>query len=331
MASLLSPITINGLTLKNRIVMPPMATNSSTLEGELTEEGIKHYLDRTEGVGLVIAEHAYITLQGRFTERQLGIYDDSLLPPLTELVEKVHQKGAKIGIQITHAGSRAKSEIIGERPVAPSPVVHPMGGEPPVELSEDDLNRLQELFVRAAVRAKKAGFDMVEIHGAHGYLLGQFISPLTNKRQDRYGGDLDGRCRFPVAVVQAVRQALGEDFPLFYRLGADDRMEGGLTPAEAAEVAVRLVQAGVDCIDLSGNHCGYLVDGEQGYFVYLAEAVKPKVSVPVLVTGGIYDPYFADELVRQGKTDLVGVGRTMLREPNWAQQAVSKLAGDSDG
>ena len=329
MASLLSPLSINGIELQNRIVMPPMATNMSTLEGLLTEKAIRHYAERAEDVGLIVVEHAYIAPEGRFTEKQLGIYSDEMMEPLKKLVQAVHKKGAKIGFQLAHAGSRAKPEIIGELPVGPSPVIHPLGDVCPVELSKADIARLLDLYAAAAERVNNCGFDMVEIHGAHGYLLGQFISPLTNKRQDEYGGNTQNRAKFPVQVVKAVRKQLGENFPLFYRLGADDRLSGGLTPDEAAAVAGCLVKAGIDCIDLSGNHCLYLADNkEQGYFVYLAEKVRPEVDVPLLVTGGITEAEFADDLVRKEKTDLVGVGRALLKVAAWARKAVKELAGD---
>ncbi len=329
MANLLSPLSVNGLELKNRIVMPPMATRMSTPEGLLTEEAIQHYVERAEEVGLIVVEHAYIAPEGRFREKQLGIYSDKLMEPLKKLVQEVHKKGAKIGFQLTHAGSRAKTEIIGELPVGPSPVVHPLAEVCPVELTMDDMARLLDLYAAAAERVKKCGFDMVEIHGAHGYLLGQFISPLTNKRQDEYGGNTQSRAKFPVQVVQAVRKQLGKDYPLFYRLGADDRLPGGLTSDEAAVIAGYLAEAGIDCLDLSGNHCQYLSDNkEQGYFVYLADKIRPAVGVPLLVTGGITEAEFADDLVREEKADLVGVGRALLKDAAWARKAVKDLAGD---
>jgi len=233
--------------------------------------------------------------------------------------------GAKIGIQITHAGSNTSSEVLGHQPLAPSPVPHPRKrNEIPRELTRDELQTIREAFAAAARRAKEAGFDMVEIHGAHGFLLNQFFSPLTNRREDEYGGSFENRLRFPREVVAAVRQAVGETFCIFYRFGADDQMPGGITTGDARRAAPLLVEAGVDVLDLSGGMCGASSTGT-GFFNYLAEAVKPAVDVPVMVTGGLGDPREANRVIEEDIADLVGVGRALLADPEWALKAKAVL------
>ncbi|WP_258360352.1 NADH:flavin oxidoreductase [Moorella sulfitireducens (nom. illeg.)] len=299
------------------------------------------------GVGLIIVEHAYISREGQAHPQQLGIYDDGLLPGLTRLAAGIHAGGAVAGIQINHAGAR-----ILENAVAPSSIPLPFlprrslvtaqpqpggtatpgapsasAGELPRELTVAEIKMLTEKFALAAIRAKKAGFDLVEIHSAHGYLLNQFLSPLTNRRRDAYGGSLENRLRFPLEIVRAVREAVGPAYPVFYRLGADDRMEGGLTLEESRRAVPMLEAAGVDAIDLSGGLGGYMQQGPEGFFLYMADAIKPVARVPVMVTGGIKTPQFADMVIRQGRADLVGIGRALLADPAWAHKAWVTLAG----
>lgn len=299
------------------------------------------------GVGLIIVEHAYISEEGQAHPQQLGIYDDSLLPGLTRLAAGIHAGGAIAGIQINHAGAR-----ILENAVAPSSIPLPFlprrsldtgqphagraatagaqsafSGQLPRELTVADIKRLTKKFALAAARAKKAGFDLVEIHSAHGYLLNQFLSPLTNRRRDAYGGSLENRLRFPLEVIRAVREAVGPNYPVFYRLGADDRMEGGLNLEESRRAITMLEAAGVDAVDLSGGVGGYMKQGPEGFFLYMADTIKPVARVPVMVTGGIRTPQFADMVIRQKRSDLVGIGRALLADPAWAQKAWLTLNG----
>ena len=324
-AGLLDPIAIRHLELKNRIVLPPMATSKSTDDGAVTESLVDHYLRRAQaGVGLIIVEHAYVLPAGKASRKQLGIHQDALLPGLKELAQAVHQAGSKVGIQINHAGSRTSAELIGAQPLAPSDVLVPGDEEVPRSASADELEEISSAFASAARRAVQAGFDFVEVHGAHGFLLSEFLSPYTNRRSDAYGGSFENRCRFPLEVVSKVRQAIGQDFILFYRLGADDLIPGGLTIADSARFASLLAAAGVDCIDVSGGLCGSRpehLQSIQGYFVPLAEAIKREVDIPVIVAGGITEPEFADKLIRARKVDLVAIGRAQLKDPDWAARA----------
>lgn len=332
MIPLFTPLTIKNLTLKNRIVLPPMALCIATEKGKVTRRLIEHYCRHTRGVGMIIVEHAYVSPEGKAHPKQLGIYDDHLITGLSKLAEAIHQKGVPVGIQISHAGARAMYS-----PCAPSNIrsryLKRYNSKEKTDrvicakrIKEDDIPRLISDFARAARRGKQAGFDFVEIHGAHGYLLNQFYSPLTNIRHDDYGGTLKRRLRFPLEVVQAVRDAVGEEMPIFYRLGADDRLPYGTTVEDSVKAAVMLAEAGIDCLDLSGGIGDYFEEDEEGFFSYLAKAIKPAVDIPVMVTGGIKTGEKANELVSQGIADLVGVGRTMLKDPDWAYKEYIKLS-----
>ncbi len=332
MASLLDSITIRKLHLKNRIVMPPMASELATRSGEVTDALLSHYRRRCKSVGLVIVEHSYIHPTGKFSllpfsESQLGIYSDDLVAGLSRLVEVVHREGTPITIQINHAGRRANSRVCGAQPVAPSPIPDPEIKETPRELTIDEIQSIVNTFGLAANRAVKAEFDAVEIHGAHGFLLSQFCSPLTNRRNDRYGGTLENRMRFPLEVASEVLDKVGQDIPVLYRLGADDMTPEGLTLEESKKIAQSLSNLGISVIDVSGGLCGSRppnLSGE-GYFAHLAKGIKKAVNVPVITTGGIRTPEFADEVVRAGVADLVGIGRSLLADPDWATKAIEAL------
>jgi NADPH2 dehydrogenase len=333
MSSLFQPLQINRLTLKNRLVMPPMALNIATEQGAVSAELFEHYTERCgklAPIGLIIVEHTYISPDGRAHPRQLGLSDDSLIPGLKMLVDQVHKLGVKIGLQLTHAGGRALHS-----PTGPSAVNCPhllrfgqneqTVDDIPRELSLQEIKSLIVKFAEAASRAKKAGFDLIEIHGAHGYLLNQFYSPLTNRRTDSYGGSLERRLRFPLEVLEAVKKVLGSDFPLFFRFGADDRLPGGNTLADAKQAVPYLEEVGVDCLDLSGGIGGYIKNGPEGFFVYLAEGLKPVTRLPLLVTGGITKPATAEKIIRKKQADLVGVGRALLKDPDWVSNAWLEL------
>jgi 2,4-dienoyl-CoA reductase-like NADH-dependent reductase (Old Yellow Enzyme family) len=301
MASLLDPLTIRELHLNNRIVMPPMASELAMRSGEVTEALVAHYKSRCRSVGLVIVEHTYIHPIGKRSEKQLGIHNDNLVAGLSRLVGAVHEEGTPIAIQINHAGRRANSVVTGAQPVAASSIPDLETDETPRELTADGIESIVKAFGLAARRAAEAGFDAVEIHGAHGYLLSQFCSPLTNRRNDRYGGVLENRMRFPLEVASEVLSKVGQDTPVLYRLGADDMMPGGLTLEESKRIAQSLANLGIAVIDVSGGLCGYQpsnLSGE-GYFAHLAKGIKQTVKIPVIISGGIETPRSADEIVKR--------------------------------
>jgi 2,4-dienoyl-CoA reductase-like NADH-dependent reductase (Old Yellow Enzyme family) len=308
-----------------------MANGLANTEGRVTDPLIAHYVRRASGVGLVIVEHSYFTSQGKASSNQLGIQDDVAISGLSRLVESIHAEGTPVCIQINHAGRKGNAAISGVEPVGPSAT--PTEGSDVVlrVLEKNEIEHLVRMFGEAADRARKAGFDGVEVHGAHGYLLNQFVSPLTNRRTDEYGRSFEGRIRFPVEVVTEVRRVVGTDFLLLYRLGASDGEGRGVTIREMQTFAQRLVQAGVNIVDVSGGLIGDApadMTG-QGYFLPLAEKIKEAVDVPVIGVGGITDPTFADQAIREGRVDLVAVGRALLADPDWALSAKRTLGMQS--
>lgn len=328
---LLLPLETNKISLRNRIVMPAMATRKAGNDGTTTKEMIEHYLLRAKsGTGLIMVEHAYVELAGKLSNNQLGVDNDEKIAGLQLLTKAIHTTGAKVGLQINHAGSAASRQITGQEVIAPSPRMHPKGTDTPCELGQNDLKHIKKLFVDAACRAQKAGFDIVEIHGAHGYLLNQFFSPLTNTRNDQYGGSLEKRARFPREIVEEVRRTLGPQFCILFRLGADDRYPTGITPEDSRIVAPMLVEAGVDMLDLSGGLCGSRIDTGPGFYLYLARVIKPVVSIPVIIAGGITSPEQADHLVKDNIADLIAIGRAQLNDPEWTKKAYQYLQTDSN-
>ena len=301
--------------------MPPMQTGLATTEGAVTDKLIEHYTCRSKALGLLIVEHSYVSLDGKLSERQLGIYDDSLVLELEKLSSNIHATGTPVVIQINHAGRIDSKETTGTKPVAPSPSGNAR------ELRVEEIEALAEAFAKAAERAMKAGFDGVEVHGAHGFLLNQFFSPLANRRRDRYGGSLKNRIRFPLEVVERVKERVGGRF-LLYRLGSDDLDPKGTKIEDSKKFAVKLQEAGVDIIDVSGGLCGSRpteLQNSKGYFIPQAQQIKEVVNVPVIGVGGITEPEYANSLIREGRVDLVAVGRALLEDPDWAIKATKTL------
>lgn len=331
MSYLLKPLQEGKLTLKNRLVMPPMATAKCDEDGKPGKDVFDYYDEKSQGgyISLIIIEHSFISQQGKASDKQLSAADDCLLDSLSALADTIHKNGSKAVMQINHAGSAAKKEITGIDAVAPSAVLNPRhkGSTMPKELTHKEIKDIIEEFQSAAYRVKKAGFDGVEIHSAHGYFLNQFLSPLTNKRTDAYGGDLSGRIRIHLEVIKAVHEAVGEDFPILLRLGAIDCMEGGISIEDSKNAALEFEKAGVEILDISGGFCGYVrpdVTG-QGYFSDLTKAIKEVISIPVILTGGITEVQAAEKLLSEGKADLIGVGRAILNDSNWAKAAINSL------
>ena len=232
-------------------------------------------------------------------------------------------------MQINHVGGAGSGAVTGLDVVAPADVPSPIGpGETPRALTHAEIDAIVDQFAAAARRVKAAGFDAVEIHAAHGYLLNQFYSPLTNRRTDEYGGHVGGRIRLHLRVIAAVRQAVGAEFPILLRLGACDYMEGGTRIEDSTIAAVAFERAGVDILDITGGLSGYIRPGhdEPGYFAELSKAVKGVVSIPVMLTGGVTEAAHAERLLVEGKADLIGVGRAILKDSEWAARAIRGLA-----
>ena len=316
-----TPIRIGQLDIPNRLVMPPMQTNK-TDRGHVTAELVQYYRDRAvySRPGIIITEHSCIAESGRAAEGQLSIASDAYIEEHRQLTDAIHAGGSKAFVQLNHAGSNG----IGES-VSASPVTIPAKKltRRPRELTADEILEIEAQFAAAAVRAVQAGYDGVEIHCAHGYLLNQFYSPMTNKRKDAYGGSLENRLRFTLETAARVREAVGPSVPIAVRLGGADYLPGGSKEEDAAEGAVLLEAAGVDLIDLSGGMCFFFRPGhlEAGYFSSMSEKVKARVSVPVLLTGGVQHIADAEKLLDSGKADLIGVGRALLKDAHWRETA----------
>jgi NADPH2 dehydrogenase len=329
MALLLEPMQVGNLMLSNRIIMPPMATSKAEADGKVSQSILDYYKEKSEGgyIALIIIEHSFISPEGKASNNQMSVAEDSVIDKLRELSQVIKHNGSKAVMQLNHAGGAASKEIIGGMPVAPSAIAQPRWGNIPHELTKEEIKNIVEAFKNAACRVKEAGFDAVEIHSAHGYLLNQFFSPLTNKRTDEYGGDVHNRIRIHLEVIKSVREAVGEGFPILLRLGASDYMEGGSTFEDAQIAAKEFEKAGVNMLDISGGHCGFSVPGItcQGYFAPLTKAIKEIVSIPVILTGGITEAEAAEDLLKEGKADLIGVGRAVLKDSEWAQKAVESL------
>ena len=308
-------------TLRSRIVLPPMATEKS-YEGLVTDALCAYYKERAENplIGLIITEHMFISMQGKASKGQLSIASDDVIDGLSKLTDTIHGagKGIKVFAQINHAGGKADPGLTGEEPVSSSVYDFKYAGSR--ELSDAEIHRVADTFAEASLRVKKAGYDGVEIHSAHGYLLNQFYSPLVNKRTDEYGAScMEDRLRFHKEVIEKVRAAVGEDYPIAVRLGGCDYQQGGSTEADAVEAAKLLIGYGADMIDVSGGMNGYIIAGHDypGYFKDMSAAIKKAVNVPVITTGGVTKPEEAEELLSEGAADLIGVGRALYKDAAW--------------
>jgi 2,4-dienoyl-CoA reductase-like NADH-dependent reductase (Old Yellow Enzyme family) len=318
----------NRLTIKNRIVMPPMATSKSDATGLMNHQILTYYKEITASkkIGLVITEHCYISKKGKAHEGQLSIAEDTTIEGWKHLAAIIHEHEALAIAQISHAGSATNATVTGESIVAPSPVRHPnrQVGDIPSALNMETIQQIVELFVQAAVRVEAAGFDGVEIHAAHGYLLNQFYSPLSNKREDAYGGDVLGRIRILLDIIKSIREKTRPDFLVLVRLGGEDYTEGGNTIEDAVAAAVALENAGIDLLDISG---GFFTQTQwqrnvQGVFKEVTGAIRKHVQLPVILTGGITEPGAAEALIAEGYTDFVGIGKALLRDSNWPVRAL---------
>lgn len=327
MEHLFSPYTLKGLELKNRVVMAPMCQYSVTAnDGKPNEWHYLHYTNRAiGGAGLIIMEMTDVEPDGRITDHDLGIWSDDHIPAFSRIIDAAHNHGAKIGIQIAHAGRKAEDAPI---PVAPSALQFPGDQyKMPRALSIDEIKRLVDQFGAAAKRAVKAGVDMVELHGAHGYLIHQFQSPVTNHRADPYGQDL---AKFGREVVEAVKAELPSAMPLFMRVSAVEYVEGGYGLDHIVDIAKEYQKAGVDMFHVSSGGEGYPAPDKQpgnypGYQVPFARAIKEALKIPVTAVGMLDNPTLAESVITNGDADLVAVARGMLRDPYWAIHAATAL------
>lgn len=326
MAKLFEPMTIKNTTFKNRIVMAPMCMYQSDKEdGQVTDWHRIHYPTRAVGqVGLIIVEATAVQPQGRISARDLGIWEDEHIEGLAEIVRLMKSHGAKTGIQLAHAGRKATVDGAIQ---APSAIAFSEEYKTPVEMTDEDIKETIQAFKDGAVRAKKAGFDVIEIHGAHGYLINQFLSPLTNKRTDQYGGSAENRYRLLREVIDAVNEVWNG--PLFVRLSAHDYAEGGMTPEQYIEMSQWMKQQGVDLIDVSsGAVVPAKINAYPGYQVPFAETIKQQTPIAAGAVGLITSPLHAEEILQNGRADMVFLARELLRNPYWAYTAATELKAD---
>src|ERR1700691_6123835 len=313
---LFTPQGIGPAEIKNRIVMPPMTTRTADDEGFVTEDSIAYYTARVRGgTGLITVEMASPEKAGRHRRREVGIYDDKFVPGLTRLVAEIHRGGAKASIQLGHGGGHTRVDICGETPIAPSAIPHPVYETTfeiivPEAMTKARIDQTIAAHAAAAQRAQQAGFDCVEVHAAHGYLISQFHAPFENRRTDEYGGSLENRARFGLDVLRAVKAAL-PDMGVVYRLSVEDFFPGGLPYAEGRRIAIWAAAAGADALHITAGHYRSLPSAQvvlppmtmpDGPFLDFAAGVKERVAIPVIAVGKLGDPALAEAAVASGKT-----------------------------
>ncbi|GJK42534.1 oxidoreductase [Klebsiella grimontii] len=328
---LFSPLTINGMTIKNRIIMPPMGTNLASLNGEVTQEQIDYYELRARGgTGLITIEN--ICIDFPFASNgttQLRIDNDQYIPRLFKLTETLHKHGACVGIQLNHAGASAYAyRLNGEMPLSSSSTPSKKNGNIPRPMTHDEIYHAVDKFGDAAERVRRAGFDCVEIHAGHSYLISQFLSPLFNKRTDEFGGSVENRARILTLIVDKVRACVGPRFPVSLRISADDFLEGGNTLEDSLRI-LELCEEKVDIINVSAaqnDNLNFQIDQmslEDGWKRYLSRAVRDKFHKPTVIAGNIRTPKVAEDIIASGDADLIAIGRGLIAEPEWVQKVQS--------
>lgn len=328
------PLTVKRTTFKNRVIMPPMGSNLATFTGEVSEDMKKYYgLRARGGTALITVENACIDYPlATNGTKQLRIDKNQFIPGLYELTERIHAYGALASIQLNHAGASAYPERLqGLQSVSASSVPSKEGNPAPRPLTKQEILNIVTKYAEAAQRAVQAGFDMVEIHGGHSYLLDQFLSPLYNKRTDEFGGSHENRARFACLVIEAVRSAVGKWIPISFRISADEFIDGGNTLDDTLKL-LEYIQPEVDIINVSAavnDSIQYQIDKcdlPDGWRAYLSQAVKDKFGNPVILSGNIRNPEIADQLLADGKTDFLAIGRGLIADPDWARKAQSGRA-----
>jgi len=329
LANLFSPVTINGLELNNRAVMPAMGTGYGALDGTATDR-LTAYLQRRArgGVGLIITEVCAVDPRGKGFPTEIGAWNDDQVPGLERLANAIHGEGGRLALQLHHAGRETLEVFAGATPEAPSSIPSPTMLQPCEEMSLERIAQVVAAYASAARRARDAGLDAVEIHGAHGYLVGQFLSPFSNQREDEYGGSDANRALFAIQVLEAVRREVGHDFPVLIRVSADELVRGGYDLSFMEWLAPLLAAAGADAIHASvgiystpGNLTIPSMDTEAGFNLPRARAIKQVAGVPVIGVGRITDPRLADEAIGRGDADLISFARQHLTDPDFLAKA----------
>jgi len=294
-------------------------------EGLVTERQISLYRNLGKGeVGLIISGHAFIHPAGQASPYQIGVHNDDTIEGLSRICQAIHENHSKIFLQIAHAGRQTKEKLCGCTPMAPSAVYEPVFKITPKEMTIKDIEDIVSQFIQASIRAKQAGFDGVQLHVAHGYLLSSFISPYTNKRSDEYGGSLTNRARIVLNIVSGIKKAVEGQFPLIVKLNATDSLPGGLTVEESIQLGSLLEKSGIAAIEVSGGMAesgegsvwnGLRSEQDEGYFVEYAEKMKKSVSIPVFGLGGIRTFSNMEKFISEGRADMISMSRPFIRQP----------------
>lgn len=321
------PGKIGSMELKNRLVVPAMLSIYANEDGSLSERYIKYYEEKAKGGwGLIICENHVIDPRGAGFKNIPALYNDKFMPEHIELVKRVHAAGSKIAVQLYHAGRQAHSSVIGELPVAPSAIQDPVIGQTPMKLSVNEIGNLVTKFTEAAIRAKEIGYDAIELQGAHGYLINQFLSPFSNKRTDKYGANLRNRMRFPLEIIKSIKKTLGEGYPIIFRISSEELVEGGLTIEDTKTIAMILESAGISALHASGGvykSSDYLCAPTAmptALFSNYASEFKKVIKIPVLTVNKIIYPEVAESLLRENKADFISMGRASLADSHLPQK-----------
>ena len=332
---LFSPARIGSLELPNRIVFAATSSELADREGLVTDDMVEYYVERARGgAGLIVVEATYVDPRGKRLHHNAMLHDDRYIPGMRRLVGAVHAAGARTALQLNDGGRESVPEVSGALPRAPSALPSRFtavgDGVIPQELTVAEIQELVRSFTEAARRARTAGFDAVELHGAHGYLIGQFLSPESNHRRDGYGGDTPRRARFFVELVEAIKRELGREYPVICRMNGRDLVPGGLELDEAVEIGVLLQAAGADAVSVSGGiHASRpyaIIPGmsvPRGCYVPYAEAFKQRLTVPIMAVGRINTPALAEEILSSGRADLICLSRALLADPHFPAKARS--------
>ena len=344
MSKLFESSVINGLKLENRFVRSATWEGMATDDGACTPKLIDLMVKLTKGgVGLIIISHAYVQKVGQASVKQLGIYNDDMIQGLQEMASAIHENGGKTVCQLAHAGFFANAQLSGQTPIAPS-IVEGIAEGPRKEITKEDILDIIEAFAAAAKRAQNAGFDGVQLHGGHGYLLSEFLSPMFNHRTDEYGGPIENRARMALEVFQAIRESVGGNFPVLIKMNSKEFVDGGLATEDFVQAGKMLANAGIDAIEISGGlpisattrscQLGINKEEKEAYFQEEAKALRRQTDVPIILVGGNRSYHVAERLVDDGVADYISMSRPLIREPGlinrWKAGDLTKAACVSD-
>lgn len=317
------PLVKGNIKLRNRLAFAAIDTQTGDLNGKVTDRTLDFYREKSKGFGLVVIEHAYVAPEGKVSPHQLSICEEADIPSMRRLTDLLHENECSCQLQIDHSGGWELQKLRG---LLEAQKTDPTLQGPAMAYSVDEIHQLVDQYAQAAVRAKEAGFDGVQIKMCHIYLISQFYSPLTNKRTDEYNGQtLEGRLKFALETTRAVRAAVGPDYPVSCRFSCDDFTPGGSTMEDFVKSAPQLVEAGIDMIDISGGpKYRFSKPGDEtpGWFAEHGKAVKKVVDVPIMIAGGLTTPEHAEQLIQSGAADIAGVCRPVCKNENWATEAL---------